>query len=79
MKYDKNKVDECTLALLYLVMWKEGDWHRAWKSFDWDTMARLHEKGWIHNPKGKAKSIGVTNEGIQKAQSLFKELFGQSE
>ncbi len=45
MEYDKTKVDEYTLALLYLVMWKEGDWHRAWKSFDWDTMARLYEKG----------------------------------
>lgn len=34
MEYDKDKVDEATLALLYLVMWKEETLHRAWKSFD---------------------------------------------
>ncbi len=24
---------------------------RAWKGFDWETMNRLHEKGYISNPK----------------------------
>jgi len=75
MGYDKNKVDEATLALLHLVMWQEGEWHRAWKSFSWDTMARLHEKGWIHDPKGKAKSVGVTPEGARKSEELFHRLF----
>ncbi len=79
MEHDKDKIDEATLALLYLVMWKEGDWHRAWKSFDWDTMSRLHEKGWIHEPKGKAKSVSVTDEGAQKAKELFERLFGKPE
>ncbi len=79
MEHDKDKIDEATLALLYLVMWQEGDWHRAWKSFDWDTMGRLHEKGWIHEPKGKAKSVSVTDEGAQKAKELFERLFGKPE
>lgn len=78
MEYDKDKVDEVTLALIYLVMWSDGDWQRAWKGFDWDTMARLHEKGWIQDPKGKAKSIGMTDEGAQKARELFLELFGNN-
>jgi hypothetical protein len=49
MEYDKDKVDEATLALMYLVMWRDGDWLRAWKSFEWATMDRLYEKGWIHD------------------------------
>lgn len=79
MEYDKDKVDEATLALLYLVMWQERDWHRAWKSFDWDTMDRLYEKGWISKPKGKAKSVGVSDEGAKKARELFEKLFGKPE
>ncbi|MDD2241352.1 MAG: DUF6429 family protein [Kiritimatiellae bacterium] len=77
MEYDKDKIDEATLALLYLVMWKEYDWHRAWKSFDWDSMNRLHEKGFISDPKGKAKSVGVTEEGAHKAKELFDNFFGK--
>ena len=66
-----------TLALLYLVMWQErGDlFGRAWKGFDWATMDRLHEKGWISDPKGKAKSVGVTPEGLKKAEELFRKNF----
>jgi hypothetical protein len=35
------------LALLYLGL---HDDHRAWKSFDWDALDRLHDKGLISNP-----------------------------
>jgi hypothetical protein len=34
MDYDKEKVDEMTLALLFLVMHRDQDAHRAWKGFD---------------------------------------------
>lgn len=27
-------------------------------------MDMLFERGWIHNPKGKAKSVRVTEEGV---------------
>ena len=45
MDYDKDKIDEITLALLYLVAWErqEGSGSRAWKGFDWDTMNRLYK------------------------------------
>ena len=45
MKYNKERVDDYTLALLYLVAHerKEGFGARAWKGFDWNTMIRLHE------------------------------------
>ncbi len=36
-----------------------------------ETMNRLHEKGYISNPKSKAKSVGVTAEGRRKAEELF--------
>jgi hypothetical protein len=47
MEIDTEKKDEAVLALLYLTL---HDGSRAWKSFDWDAMNRLHEKGFISNP-----------------------------
>lgn len=80
MNYDREKVDEYTLALLYLVTHdrKDGFGARAWKGFDWDTMNRLHEKGLIANPVTKAKSVGLTEEGFKKSEKLFKELFKEN-
>ena len=76
MEYDKDKVDEVTLALLYLVMHDEDEYGaRAWKGFDWDTMNRLHERGFIGNPVGKTKSVVVTAEGCKRAKELFKKYF----
>lgn len=77
MEYNKDKVDEYTLALLYLVTHErhEGMGARAWKGFDWATLNRLHEKGYISNPVGKAKSVAMDEEGFKKAEALFKKLF----
>jgi hypothetical protein len=77
VEYDEDKVDECTLALLYLVTHdrQEGCGARAWKGFDWDTMNRLHEKGLISNPISKAKSVAMSEEGFNKAEELFKKHF----
>ena len=77
MDDDEEKVDEFTLALLYLVVHdrQTGFGARAWKGFDWDTMNRLHEKGLITNPVSKAKSVGITEEGFNRSESLFKKFF----
>ncbi|MFO7665943.1 MAG: DUF6429 family protein [Desulfobacterales bacterium] len=77
MNYDEDKIDEYTLALLYLVTHErqEGLGARAWKGFDWDTLNRLNEKGYISNPVGKAKSVGMTGEGFLKAKELFERHF----
>ena len=77
MKYDEDRIDEYTLALLYLVTHQrqEGLGARAWKGFDGDTMNRLHDKGYISNPIGKAKSVGMTEEGFLKAKELFEQHF----
>lgn len=74
MEYDKDKVDEMVLALLYLTMFDENG-ARAWKSHDWDALGRLHEKGYISDPKSKAKSVVMTEEGAQQARELFEKYF----
>lgn len=38
-------------------------------------MNRLHEKGFISNPKGKTKSVVLNEEGFQKAEELFQKHF----
>jgi hypothetical protein len=75
MEYDKEKVDEVVLALLYLTMFEDKPGRRAWKSHDWDAMDRLHEKGYISDPKSKAKSVVMTEEGAKRAQELFEKHF----
>ena len=78
MEYDKDKVDETTLALLYLVMHGQKGEERAWKGFDWDTMNRLHEKGYISDPRSKAKSVMVTSEGVKYSIELFRKFFASN-
>ena len=77
MEYNKDRVDDYTLALLYLVTHdrQEGLGARAWKGFDWDTINRLHDKGLITNPVSKAKSVGMTEEGYKKSEMLFNKFF----
>jgi len=75
MDYDKQKVYEMTLALLYLVTKKSKYEYCVWKGFDWDTMERLFEKGYISKPKGKAKSVALTSEGANLSADLFKKHF----
>ena len=78
MDYDTEKVDEVTLALMALVVCEreEGYGGRAWKGFDWDTLEALYEKGYLGNPKGKAKSVAMTEEDHQQSQELFEKFFG---
>ena len=74
MDYDSDKIDEAALALLYLTL-HEGD--RVWKSIDWDVLARLHSKGYISSPISKAKSVTLTDEGLNDARRLCEKLFGR--
>ena len=73
--YDTNKIDDMVLALLHLTSWSEGGIARAWKSHDWDALDRLHEKGFISDPKSTAKSVGLSAEGAQRARELFEKFF----
>lgn len=72
---DTNKIDEAALALLYLTLHNDTGGVRAWKNIDWDVMDRLYEKGYIMDPKNKAKSVSVTIEGEERSKELFYKLF----
>jgi hypothetical protein len=74
MALDTNRIDEAVLALLSLGR-HEG--YRAWKSFDWEALERLHQKGYITDPVGKAKSVLFTEEGARESERLLELLFGQ--
>ena len=72
MALDTNRIDDAVLALLYLGLHNQ---YRAWKGFDWDAMGRLHQKGMIDDPVGKAKSVGFTEEGLRRSCELFEAMF----
>ncbi len=76
MNLDPDKIDNAVLALLLLGL---HDGVRTWKGFDWEAMNRLHEKGFISNPLGKAKSVVLTEEGLAQSRKLAEELFGESD
>jgi hypothetical protein len=80
MDYDWDKVDEMVLALLTLTIIDEDEHGaRIWKSHDWDVMDRLHAKGYISDPKTKAKSVVLNREGLQLARELFDRHFGRAD
>lgn len=72
MNIDLQAVDDAVLALLHLTL---HDGNRAWKSFDWDALNRLHERGLIGDPVDKAKSVVLTDEGLRASERLFARLF----
>ena len=76
MNLDKDRIDDAVLALLYLGR-HNGD--RAWKGFDWDAMDRLHAKGLISNPNGRAKSVVFSDEGMKMAAERLEALFGKKD
>ncbi|MBI1322844.1 hypothetical protein GC170_06630 [bacterium] len=76
MDLDSSKIDDAVLALLYLGL---HDGVRAWKGFNWDAMDRLHQAGLISDPRGKAKSVDFSEEGLKRAELLLNELFGKGD
>lgn len=79
MKINPDKVDDAVLALLGLNRFDDDLGPRAWKNFDWDAMNRLCEKGFISDPKSKAKSVALTEAGIKQAEAIMAKLFGENE
>lgn len=76
MNYNQDKIDDTVLATLLLTLHEDN---RAWKGHDFDVLDRLYEKGYIFNPKGKAKSVVLTDEGLKRAREVFDCLFGENE
>lgn len=72
MTHDTDKIDRAVLALLQLGLHDEN---RTWKTFDWEVMNRLYEKGLISNPVGKTKSVEFTERGMAESRRLFTDIF----
>lgn len=69
---DLDRIDQAVLALLLHGLHDEM---RAWKTFDWDALDRLHAKGLISNPASRAKSVVFTEEGLEAALRSHRTLF----
>ena len=74
MELEEDKVDDAVLALMSLTL-RHGQ--RAWKGFDWDALDRLHRKGLILDPVGRAKSVVLTEERLERSLAPLAALFGK--
>ncbi|MBY4868909.1 MULTISPECIES: DUF6429 family protein [Burkholderia] len=72
MNIDTAAIDDAVLALLHLTL---HDRNRAWKSFDWDALNRLLERGLIQDCVNKTKSVSLTDDGLRESERLFKQRF----
>lgn len=70
MPYDEAKAAELVLALLHLTL---HDTNRAWKGHSWDVLALLEQQGLIRNPRGRAKSVELTDEGLARSREMFEQ------
>jgi hypothetical protein len=74
--YDERRVQDAVLALMHHNAHRDSFGWRAWKSFPWEATDGLHERGLISDPRSKAKSVALMDEGARLAEQLFTELFG---
>ena len=74
MDYDEGKIDEVILALLAALEFDNG---RAWKRLDFDALDRLFANGFISQPKGRAESVHLTDEGLRRGKLLAARYFGR--
>ena len=71
MTADDSKTAEIGFAILSLTINHDRSGNaRAWKSLDWDLLASMHERGWIADPVGKAKSVVITEKGALVAEQV---------
>ncbi len=73
MKSDTDAIDAAVLALLFLTLHDHRN--RAWKSFDWNVLNRLHARGMIADPINIAKSVVLTEDGLRESARLFRQPF----
>ena len=74
---NQDKLSEAALAILGLNAFRKNQVVRAWKGMDWDLLDVLYQKGWIADPKGKARSVVFTDEGARLAQDFLTRHFGK--
>ena len=78
-RIDKDLIDEAVLALMFLTLRDDRGLWRAWKSFDWNVMDRLHAKDLILDLVGKSKSVILTEEGRKLSEAAFYNRFGRGD
>jgi len=71
---DLDRLAEAALGILSLTLHDHG---RVWKGMDWDLLNLLYRKGWISDPIGKAKSVSLTDEGMELASSSLRKHFSK--
>jgi DNA-binding PadR family transcriptional regulator len=75
-------VEDLTLLLLHLTSWeerihKELTIHRAWKGFRFEALDALEEAGYLNQSRG-AKSVTLTEAGIERARALAARYLGEA-
>jgi hypothetical protein len=68
MAFNPDRAGDLVLALMQLTLHDEC---RAWKSYDWDVMNHLHERGFITDPRSKAKSVVLTDKGLARSREMY--------
>jgi hypothetical protein len=78
-RLDAERIDAAVLAVLMLTAHREDkhDAWRCWKGLDFAAMDRLYDKGFIENPKSKAKSVMLSEAGHRRGVELLHQLFGR--
>ncbi len=70
MDIDTDRATELGFALISITATTTHGMTRAWKGIDWDLLGEMYERGWIHDPAGKARSVVLTAEGQVVAERL---------
>ena len=71
---DTDKLDDAALAILSLSLY---DGNRVWKGLNWAITDRLHAKGLIADPVGKARSLILTEDGLARAEAVLASVFAK--
>src|SRR4026208_2560920 len=71
---DRDKLAEAALAILSLTL--HGG-RRVWKGLDCDLLDLLHEQGWGEDPRSKAKSVVLSEDGERLARDFLRRHFGR--
>jgi hypothetical protein len=78
---ESRLLEDLTLLLLYAQSWREKVGEslyvaRSWKSYDFNVLDRLTEKGYIASSR-RAKSVILTDDGLKRGRELKRRLLSE--
>lgn len=81
MEEESRLLEDLTLLLLYAQSWQEKVGEslyvaRSWKSYDFNVLDRLTEKGYITSSR-RAKSVILTDDGLKRGRELERRLLSK--